>query len=279
MAKLNVASVLVRPVEIKRLGSLQVFSAFVSSQRHLEDPRGFFDYWRLRLDFTMGLSPIVNEHEINILCWSSLEALSQSWANTSGHSQCGSYRKQKRRIFDAFLAAHGGPVFSLVSLPDLWARCECILNETRASEERKSFQPTLELCTFLRNYYWSFPSVLEEHQTRQISMDRTFCQIYNDLSCQFTSLPNEELCAWISRSRYGSIAYKIMRCPFIHEGRRGDHSHGFALHLSETQPTYLSHVFSMNPRLGFGPVFIVNLVGDCIRSFEAEIASQAGQAS
>lgn len=227
----------------------------------------------------MGLSPIDHEHEINILCWSALEALSLSWANTSGYSQCSQFCKQKRRVFDAFLTAHGGSVFSLVSLPDLWARCESILNESNASERQKGYQPSLELCSFLRSYYWNCPSVLEERQTRQISMDRTVSQICNDLISRFASLPTEDLCTWISRSRYGSIAYKILRCPYLHEGRHGLHSHGFALHLSDTQPTYLSHVYSLNLRLGFGPAFIVNLARDCISSFEAEIGSQADYAA
>jgi hypothetical protein len=247
----------------------------VSSQSHLEDPRSFFDYWKLRLAFIMGLSPMDHEHEINILCWSTLEALSLSWANTSGYSQCGQFCKQKRRVFDTFLAAHGGSVFSLVSLPDLWARCESILKEPHASEKQKGYQPSLEQCSFLRSYYWNSPSVPEERQTRQISMDRTLSQIWDDLISHFASRPTEALCTWISRSRYGSVAYKILRCPYIHEGRHGLHSHGFALYLSETQPTYLSHVYSLNLRLGFAPAFIVNLVRVCISSFEAEIGSQA----
>lgn len=222
----------------------------------------------------MGLCPTVNEHEINVLCWSSLEALSLSWANTSGHRECEPFRKHKRRIYDIFLAAHGGPIYSLVCLPDLWFRCERILNESPGKNGSSSFQPSLEQCLFLRHYQWRNPSVLEERETRQISMDPTLKQICDDLIAQFSGLNFEDLSAWISLSRYGSIAYNVMRCPYIHEGRTGTRSHSFALQLSESQPTYLSSIYSLNLRLGFAPVYIVNLLRGCIESFEAEIVTQ-----
>lgn len=223
----------------------------------------------------MGLCPTVNEHEINVLCWSSLEALSLSWANTSGHRECEPFRGQKRRIYDVFLAAYGGPTYSRICLPDLWFRCERRLNNPPGSYGGHGFQPSLEQCSFLRLYQWKHPSVLEERETRQISMDPTLEQIRDDLMAQFPGLSIDDISAWISLSRYGSIAYNVMRCPYIHEGRAGTRSHSFALHLSDSQPTYLSSVYSLNLRLGFAPAYIVNLLRVCIESFEADISTQS----
>ena len=233
---------------------------------------GFFNYWRKRHVFISQLDLDEYTHEANVLIWSSLGALSNLWAKSIGKEL---YKgKGDRIIFDAFLAHYGCNCFSLVSLPDIWQRIDDGDIEIKVCKEKSSKKLPKAICDFLQTIGGRrAPNYLEDHKTRSVTDDLSMDTILKDVKEILKYHPEIsflEMKEWIALSRYGSIAYKQMRSSYIHEGKSGKKSHGFELLFAESQPTYLSHIYSIPARLGFSPKFMMRIFEICIISFENE---------
>ena len=233
---------------------------------------GFFDYWRKRHTFISQLDLGEYTHEANVLLWSSLGALSHLWARSMGKEL---YKeKGDRIIFDAFLAHYGCNCFSLVSLPDIWQRIDDGDINIKVCKGQSSKKLPKEICDFLQTIGGRrAPNYLEERKNRSVIDDIGMDTILKDVKEILKNHPEIdflEVKEWIVLSRYGSIAYKQMRSPYIHEGTIGKKSHSFDLVFSESQPTYLSHIYSRPSKLGFAPKFMLRILETCIISFESE---------
>jgi len=222
----------------------------------------FFQYWRRRLDFIQKLDFNKNNHEANVLIYAALDALSNLWAEHIGREDCIDI-KGKRSIFDAFLSHYGGEVFQIVSLPDIWNR----VDQGNTSVGKTSL-PQDVIC-FLREVGdRQKPTFLDERQFRQSSDDWQLSCIINTVLAEYPTTDYKRLKSWLTISKYGAIAYKEMRSSYLHEGRLGRNSHSFSLSNSEIRPTYLSGIYTTPPAIGFSVYFMVNVLEDCLNSFE-----------
>lgn len=226
----------------------------------------FFNCWRQRYAFINDLDFRMHNYQANVLLWSSFDALSNLWAGNIGKDRCTG--KQKRRIFDAFLAYYGGDLFQKVSLPDIWSRVD---KGDIVVDRQQNLKLPEKICTFLSQIgERRTPTAWDEHCLRQGSEDWKLDAIINDV---LTIYPEANICQieeWLVLSRYGAIAYKEMRSAYIHEGRSGKRSHGFDLHESEIRPTYLSGIYTTPPTIGFKVEFMLGILKTCIDGFEAE---------
>jgi len=224
--------------------------------------KGFFDYWRNRYKFIDNLDFEQHNHEANVLLWASLDALSNLWAKNIGKKQCGN--KRSRLIFDAFLARYGGDLFQIVSLPDVWNRVDALVNTLEPQKLSKDVYTFLSKIGDRRE-----PTVEEKSIPREILADWRIDKIITATLKEYPKTNRDELEEWLIMSRYGAIAYKEMRSPYIHEGRSGKGTHGFNLHESQKRPTYLSWIYTTPPTIGFSVEFMLGVLEFCINSFEA----------
>ncbi len=229
----------------------------------------FFDYWRKRYLFINNLDFNNYSHEANVLIWASLDALSNLWAKNIGKEQCG--KAGNRVVFDAFLARYGGDFFQLVSLPDVWHRID---EEDIELDKKGKVKLSQDVCLFLKNIggRLTSPNIkpLEERQIRSVSDDWRMDKIITEIQVKFPQTNCTDIKKWLALSRYGSIAYKQMRCAYIHEGRAGKNTHSFELHGSGIQPTYCSWIYSTPPIIGFKVEFMLRVLECCIHAFESE---------
>jgi hypothetical protein len=217
----------------------------------------FFNYWRVRLNFVRELDLTQNWHEANVLLWAALDALGNLWAKRIGRSHVDD-SGGLRRMFDAFLARYGGEPFQRISLPDVWHRAE--LQDCK-------LPPTIrEYCQRVERR----PSTVLNRHLRQVSDDPELATLMSRLGMECQTDDADALGAWLSVSRYGSIAYKRMRSSFLHEGRPGDGTHSFDLYGSATAPTYLSMKYDAPALIGFAPQFMAEVLQRCIDAFEQE---------
>ncbi|MEP0885194.1 hypothetical protein NDI49_26955 [Trichocoleus sp. ST-U3] len=226
----------------------------------------FFDYWRERHAFIRDLDFSKHSHEANVLLWGELDQLSNLWAGNIGSKQCGK-KMGKRNIFDAFLARYGGELFQLVSLPDIWNR----VDKGKAADLPENIRTFLGTvggrCT---------PTVLQEQRTRCSSEDWSLDATITRTLANYPEMDRTKLEEWLTFSRYGAIAYKQMRCAYIHEGRPGKGTHSFKLHGFAERPTYRSAIYATPPIMGFDIEFMLRVLGFCIDEFEADaLALQA----
>jgi hypothetical protein len=226
----------------------------------------FFDYWRTRHTFISKLDLIEHRHEANILLWTALDALSNLWKNSIGKSEC--KRDNKRIIFDAFLAHYGRDVFQLVSLPDVWWRVEKG-NTSRGEKDEKKLPENVSV--FLSTIgQRCTPDFMEERQTRSTSNDLTMNHIINQILANHPQTICSDLKQWLTLSRYGALAYKEMRNPYIHEGRPGNRTHDFKLYGWAETPTYVSSIYGTPPIMSFSVEFMLGVLKRCLEKFEAE---------
>ncbi|AMA08817.1 DUF29 family protein [Picosynechococcus sp. PCC 73109] len=252
--------------------------------KYIEDQiSSFFDYWRKRAQFIQQLieqNPRENRHEVEVLIWAALDALSNLWAESElGKRELGNKSLGGRVYFDAFLANYGGDTFQLISLPDVWYRVEI---GATAIQEKKCNRPEiklpLEVCEFLK--YFARPELdyaklkdLEfpwQRFNRQTTDDINLGDLLVQLLNNFPDLKENELRIkyWLRNSRYGYIAYKEMRSAYIHYGKSGNRSHGYEMSGYEQRPTYCSNIYSSSLSLGFSPQFMLSTFNQCIKGFE-----------
>jgi hypothetical protein len=231
--------------------------------------RTFFDYWRRRHAFINDLDLSNHNHEANVLLSAHIDSLSNWWAKGIGKEKCHNHKKNKRLIFDAFLAHYGGKLFQIVSLPDVWSRID--RGDVVVNQEPLRKLPE-DTCTFLGKIgERQTPTRLDKNNTRQISDDWRMDRITADTLKYSPTTNLEELEKWLMLSRYGGIAYKEMRTAYIHEGRPGSGLHSF--NLSENsliKPTYLYGIYITPNMIGFGVEFMLGVLEECINAFEAE---------
>jgi len=231
----------------------------------------FFNYWRQRYEFLRNLDFKKNNHEANVLLWASLDALSNLWAENIGEKQCrknkGSRKKEKRLIFDAFLARYGGEIFQIVSLPDIWNRVD--RGDIWIDWQKKEKLPE-DVCEFLSKIGDRRTPTIEECVFRHSSDDWSLDAIITATLKDCPATDRIKLGEWLIWSRYGAIAYKEMRSAYIHEGRSGKGTHGFDLYESAIRPTYLSGIYTTPPTIGFKVEFMLGILACCINEFEAD---------
>jgi hypothetical protein len=226
----------------------------------------FFNYWKQRYEFIRDLDFKKNNHEANVLLWASLDALSNLWAENIGKNQCG--KKNKRLIFDAFLARYGGEIFQIVSLPDIWNRVD--RGDVLTDRQTKEKLPE-DVCKFLSTIGdRRTPTLIEERQLRHSTDDWCLDAIITATLRDCPTTNPTELEEWLILSRYGAIAYKEMRSAYIHEGRSGKGTHGLELYESAIRPTHLSGIYATPPAIVFKVEFMLSILACCINEFEAD---------
>lgn len=227
----------------------------------------FFDYWRKRHTFISALELPEYRHEANVLVWAALDALSNLWAESIGKIICSN--KGKRIIFDTFLARYGGEFFQLVSLPDIWYRVD---QGDVWVDPRNKLKLSEDVRILLGNIGGRrTPTLIEDHyQLRSISEDMSMDALIDEILVNYPETNRTDLEQWLTLSRYGAIAYKVMRNPYIHEGRQGKNTHDYELYGYTEQPTYRSTVYTTPPMMGFNIKFMWSVLGRCIEGFEAD---------
>lgn len=227
----------------------------------------FFDYWRKRYEFINSLDRRQHSHEAYVLLLASLDALSNIWKAHIGKNECG---KGKRIIFDTFLARYGGQIFQRVALPDVWHRADQGNVWADCKKNRKFPEEVKLFLTGVGNR--QLPPQMDRSK-RQSSQDFTLEEIMSTFLKSHPATQCSELNEvrdWLCLSRYGAIAYKELRCEWLHEGQPGSNTHNFHLAASETAPTYLSGIYGTPPVLGFSIALLLRTLKDCIDSFERE---------
>ncbi|MEQ8997859.1 MAG: hypothetical protein RID53_15300 [Coleofasciculus sp. B1-GNL1-01] len=257
--------------------------------------RGFFDFWREDYNFIDALDPSRDYYQANVLIWAALDTLSNHWAKGIGQTQDKEQQKKPPQslIFDAFLERYAGAgkashqnqtisPFQMVSLPHVWHRAECCYDN-----KNKNCDLPKDVYKFLKEIKrrdsdfpatgqtWQFSDgsgldFKEKRQTRQISDDLRLDKIVELTLEKYPEAEKSKLEKWLAFSRFGAIAYKEMRCPYIHEGQHGTNAHGFLLGNHEMQPTYLSYLYTTPPKIGFSVEFMLGILESCIKNFEAE---------
>jgi hypothetical protein len=222
----------------------------------------YFEYWNARLTFIQSLDFEKYNHEANILIWSALDALAFAWAKTLGRQIV--ENASLRRTFDGFLAAYCPEPFGRVCLPDVWHRIARRLTDGLAADVVPHLQTAGHRVQ---------PTALTRNCMRQVSDDPQLHVLTREILEVCPAADSKKVEIWLSLSRYGAIAYKRMRSPFVHEGRAGKDTHGFEFYNSAIAPTYLSSTYGTPAVLGFKPVFMVEVLGRCISAFEAEASS------
>ncbi len=226
----------------------------------------FFKYWKERHEFICDLNLDRHRHEANVLLWGHIDALSNLWAKNIGREQCG--KRGKRIIFDAFLARYGGESFQIISLPDIWNRVD---RGDVWVNQKKQLKLSGDVCEFLKTIGGRRdPTPTEERLFRQSRDDLSLDAIITATLAKYPDTNRIELEEWLTLSRYGAIAYKEFRSSYIHEGRLGEGGHGFNLGWSATRPTYISHIYTTPPTIGFSVEFMLCVLRCCIDAFEAD---------
>jgi hypothetical protein len=226
----------------------------------------FFNYWRQRHAFIRDLDFAEHNHEANVLLWAHLDALSNLWAKNIGKEQ---YGKKKGIIFDAFLARYGGETFQIISLPHLWDRAN--RGHDIWGNQKKQLKLPKDVYTFLSTIGGrQTPTFFNERQLRHSLDDWSMDAIVTATLTNYPGTDRTELEEWLTLSRYGAIAYKEMRCTYIHEGQPGRGTHGFELSDSAIKPTYLSGIYTTPPIIGFKAKFMLDVLEDSINAFEAD---------
>ncbi|MEQ8753853.1 MAG: hypothetical protein RID09_10100 [Coleofasciculus sp. G1-WW12-02] len=257
----------------------------------------FFNFWRKDYNFIDALDSSINYYQANVLIWAALDTLSNHWAKGIGQIQDKEQQKKqpKSLIFDAFLERYAGAgkashqnqtisPFQMVSLPHIWHRAECCY---KGDNKNKKCDLPKDVYKFLKEierrdpdfretgqtYQYSDGSGLdykERRQTRQISDDLRLDEIVELTLEKYPEAEKSKLEKWLAFSRFGAIAYKEMRCPYIHEGQHGTNAHSFPLGNHEKQPTYSSCFYTTPPIIEFGVKFMLGILESCINNFEAE---------
>jgi hypothetical protein len=228
----------------------------------------FFDWWRKRHAFVSNLNLAEHSYEGNVLLWTYFDALSNIWAESIGKKECSN--SHKRKIFNAFLARYGGDVFQLVSLPDVWSRIKRG-EASKLPENVSIFLSNIGVRKISSTIYMYEDNFgMDDYTTRSILNDLSLDDIINQTISNCPNTTSSELNQWLILSQYGAIAYKEMRCSYIHEGRPGKNTHGYKLDGWAEKPTYLSSVYATPPKMGFSVEFMLGVLKHCIEKFEAE---------
>ncbi|MBE9194266.1 hypothetical protein IQ219_02745 [Synechocystis sp. LEGE 06083] len=213
-----------------------------------------------------------NNYEANILIWSCLDILSNLWSKRIGKSKC--KLLGSRLIFAEFLCDYYGDIFQKVSLSDVWYRIDKgnFYLASKKPDYNCDYKLPDKVIELLQNLKRSSPPIdleLDSRKLRTISDDLNLKDIltkFDNYECKQMDVIRE----WLMLSSYGAIAYKEMRNAYVHEGRGGKGSHGFQLHEFKTRPTYLSYVHTTPPKMGFSVEFMLNVLSNCIDSFEKD---------
>lgn len=228
----------------------------------------FFQYWRTRHSFICELDVSQNNYEANVLIWANLDALSGIWSEYIGQDQIKNKGKSKRLIYDSFLAHYGGELFQIISLPDVWKRVDLGNNGKNQNAKLVLSGDIFKSLGKVGNR--QDPDEINRCQNRTClddwSLETTIGVILED----YPETDRNDLEEWLKLSRYGSIAYKEMRCAYIHEGRPGSNTHSFNLSSATIQPTYQSGLYNVHSTIGFSAQFMLKTLGRCIDEFEAE---------
>jgi hypothetical protein len=238
--------------------------------------RDFFNYWRQRHAFINNLDLSTHNHEANVLLWASLDALSNWWSKGIGKDLCDNQNikeKEKKLVFDAFLAHYGGALFQIVSLPDVWRRVDEILSTPKKNQNPKLNDETLNFLVNIGDRRIDLPEWdVDNWPIRQPSHDWNLDKVIEFCIVKLHSEAHKkDLNKWLVKSRYGAIAYVEMRCAYIHEGQSGSGTHGFNdNNKSLRQPTYATSIYVTPPAIGFSVGFMLRVLEDCIKAFEDE---------
>ena len=171
--------------------------------------------------------------------------------------------ERQRLRFDAFLASYGGETFQIVSLPDLCHRVD-----------KNLIKLPLDVCTFLGQIGGrQEPDDISRHLLRHSFDDWNLDKIITSTLEKYPETNLKALEQSLILSRYGSIAYKEMRCAYLHEGSPGINTHSFNLSESRSRPTYLSGMYDTPPAIGFKVEFMLSILKLCIDEFEKEALS------
>ncbi len=229
----------------------------------------FFSFWRQRLSFITSLDVKQSYYEANVLIWASLDALSNAWWKSSIKKQCWMFHDAKKCLqFNYFLEEYGGEYFKYLSLPDIWLR----VDEGR-DKDTKSLNP--ETLAFLKKVgERKDPTPITKYLIRQVSDDTSIQSIYKQIVENLPDAESSKLQKWLSYSQYGSIAYKELRCSYIHEGQPGKNSHSFPLYGYEFRPTYLYGKYDTPAIMSFSPKFMMTVLSEAIDKFEANSLEQ-----
>jgi len=234
----------------------------------------FFSFWRERLDFIQSLDLNKNYYEVNVIIWASIDALSNTWKRSDIRKKQSFPSKNgqgSRIIFNLFLEEYGGKTFSYVSLPDLWDR----IDSSNTEKERKHFSdyPVVkELLGRVGNR--KEPDTITRHLIRSVNDDQPIDSICREVVRQFPDVNKENLRKYIAISQYGSIAYKQLRCGYIHDGQPGQNSHSFPMFGYEFRPTYLYGKYDTPSKMSFSPQFMMQVLLQVIDNFESDSLQQ-----
>jgi hypothetical protein len=234
--------------------------------------RTFFSFWRQRLDFIKALNHKDNYYEAHVLIWAAIDALSGIWKKSEIQKRAilSSEKFSNKLIFNFFLETYGGEFFSRVSLPDIWDRID-----HNQFELPKGTSSTTEIQNLLRTIGGrQEPDDITRHLIRSVNDDQSIDVLREEVMSRFPETCKNALRKSLSLSQYGSIAYKELRCGYIHDGQPGKNSHSFPMYGYNARPTYLYGKYDTPSMMSFSPQFMIQVFSDIINGFEADSLQQ-----